>query len=184
MFYGEVPPENPGDRFWPRVAVPGQFAFNHLYEDEYRVSVSDLPSGVYLKDVRFNGRSILYDAFRAGRDQNSLRIVLARNGGSVAVRMADKDDNPLPDVTVVLLPDSSRSDGELASAMVVGQTDQNGEWSSSLLAPGKYYVIGTEALVDKTPEGIARLSRMRSRAYELQISSGGASRLKLTPIGE
>ena len=130
------------------MTVPGQFSFNHVYQDEYAVKVSDLPTGAYVKDITYNGRSILYDAFRAGREsgQSSLRIVLARNGGSVTVRMADKDDNPLPDVTVVVWPEISRSDGVLASTMVVGQTDQNGEWSSSILAPGKYFVIGAKAL--------------------------------------
>ncbi len=189
-FVGESNPENPmsaGSAPWRlRMTVPGQFAFNHLYEDEYAVKVSDLPTGAYVKDITYNGRSILYDAFRAGREsgQSSLRIVLARNGGSVTVRMADKDDNPLPDVTVVLLPELSRSDGVLASTMVVGQTDQNGEWSSSVLAPGKYFVIGTKAPVDKSPEGISRLTAMRTKAYELQIDSRVSARLVLTPIAE
>lgn len=168
------------------MTVPGQFSFNHVYEDEYAVKVSDLPAGAYVKDITYNGRSILYDALRVGREsgQSSLRIVLARDGGSVTVRMADKDDNPLPDVTVVLLPELSRSDGVLASTMVVGQTDQNGEWSSSILAPGKYFVIGTKAPIDKSPEGISRLTGMRTKAYELQINSGVSARLMLTPIAE
>jgi len=166
------------------MTVPGQFSFSHVYEDEYTVKVSDLPSGAYVKDITYNGISILYDAFRAGRefDQKWLRIVLARNGGSATVGMEDEGNNPLPDLTVVLLPENSRSDGALASALVVGQTNQNGEWSSSLLAPGKYYVIGTEVQVDKSPEGITRLARLRVKAHELQISPGVTSRLKLTPI--
>ena len=190
-FVGEAAPDNPSYANSPapwryRMTAPGQFSFNHVYEDEYAVKVSDLPTGAYVKDITYNGRSILYDAFRAGREsgQSSLRIVLARNGGSVTVRMADKDDNPLPDVTVVLLPEISRSDGVLASTMVVGQTDQNGEWSSAILAPGKYFVIGTKALVDKSPEGISRLTGMRTKAYELQINSGVPARLVLKPIEE
>jgi hypothetical protein len=184
MFGGEVAPENTGNPAWPKVTAPGQFSFDHLYEDEYEVRVTELPADAYVKDVTYNGSSVRYDAFRPGHGQNWLRVVLTRNGGTATVRTVDKDDKPLPDVTVVLLPDTSRSDGALASMMVVARTDQNGEWSSSLLAPGKYYAIATEGPVDKSPESITRLSQMRSKAYELEISPGVVSRAKLTPIAE
>jgi hypothetical protein len=185
---GETAPENPApasDPLQRGMTVPGQFAFNHLFEDEYVLDIGDLPDGAYLKDITHNGKSMLNEAFRAGSiSTQGLRIVLARDGGRVAAKVADNDSNPLPDVAVVLWPQSSRTDEALASAMVVGRTDQNGEWSSPLLAPGKYYAIGAKTPVDKSPESINKLIGLRSKASEVQIPSGGAARLTLTPIAE
>ena len=52
-----------------------------------------------------------------------------------SAKVADKDGNPVADANVVILPETAGSEAKLAAEMVSGQVDQNGAWSSNMLAP-------------------------------------------------
>ena len=152
--------------------------------DEYSVQILGIPAEAYLKDVTYGGRSILGRPLRPGSEVGNaaLRIVLANDGGRVTCRTVDKDDNPIANAAIAVMPTSATSEAELAAAMVTGQTDQNGEWASAQLAPGKYYVTASSTEVDLTPESVAALWRARvSKAKEVEIASGGVAKVTLTP---
>jgi hypothetical protein len=53
--------------------------------------------------------------------------------------------------------------------MLIGQTDQNGGWTSARLAPGKYYLQTTAIPPDKSPESINRIWRDRYQSKEVEI---------------
>jgi len=64
--------------------------------DEYAVQVNGVPAGAYIKDVTYDVHSVLREPLRLGTavGEVSLRIVLARDGGSISAKVADKDGNP------------------------------------------------------------------------------------------
>jgi hypothetical protein len=157
-----------------KASIPGPFSLDNVFMDEYSLQITDVPAGVYIKDVTYGGHNVLREPLRPGSavGEAGLRIVLARDGGSVSAKVADKDSKPIADAQVVVMPASVASEGALAAAMVSGQTDQNGTWSSALLPPGKYYVIATQFPVDKTPECIGKLWRSRNNAEEVEIGPG------------
>ena len=152
--------------------------------DEYALQVNGVPAGVYLKDVTYDGHSVLREPLRLGTalGEAGLRIVLARDGGSINAKVADKDGNPAADAYVVVIPASSSSEAMLAAAMLSGQTDQTGAWSSAVLPPGKYFVIASQLPVDKSPECIGKLQRSRNKAEEVEISPRSAVQVTLAPI--
>lgn len=65
--------------------------------------------------------------------------------------------------------------------MILGQTDQNGAWTSDRLAPGKYYALARRTAPDKSPESIADLWRNRHRAKELDLAPNAHLDLALSP---
>jgi len=167
----------------PPMAVPGQFTLPGLLTGDYSITVRNVPSGAYLKDIVYGGESALHQPMRVGKTMGSdLRIVLARDGGTVNVKVADKDNNPAPDCNVVLLPESAATEAALADAMLQGQTDQYGAYTSGSLAPGKYFVLATTSSIDRTPESIAKLLRARTHAQEADLQPNGSVQLTLLPI--
>jgi len=128
------------------VQIPGTFTFEGgLPMDEFSLDVNAVPSGLYVKDVKYGDHSILNRTLRVGTAMGNagLSIVLARDGGSIATSVADKDGNPVVDCTVVILPATSENEAAFASAMKNGQTDQSGRWTGPTMAPGKYLVLAT-----------------------------------------
>jgi hypothetical protein len=95
--------------------------------------------------------------------------------------VTDKDNNPMPDFKVVLLPASASTDAGLADSMLQGQTDQYGAYSSGTIAPGKYYVLATNDSVDRTPETIAKLLLARTNANQMELPPNGSVSVTLLP---
>ena len=154
----------------PPQPVPAQFKLPDLLTDDYSVRVLNIPAGAYLKDIVYGGQSALREPMHVGKTMGSdLRVVLAHDGGVIKVKVADKDSNPVPDCKVVLLPESASTESEVADSMLQGQSDQFGVYTSSSLAPGKYFVLATNASVDRTPESIGKLMRARIHAHETEL---------------
>jgi protocatechuate 3,4-dioxygenase beta subunit len=173
-----------GEQTDAQCSVSGEFAFPGLLVGNYAVRVRGISSpGVYVKDILYSGRSIRNSLLRLGNGtgDGELGVILGRDGGTVSAKVVDRDGNPVPDSRVLIMPGKVDSDAELASALISGQTDQNGVYSSETLSPGKYYVLVSSAAVDSTPESIGMLSRSRlSKAREIEIGAGSTVQLTLT----
>lgn len=146
-----------------------------LFSDDYRILFRGLPAAnVYLKDITYGGKSMLRAPFHPGSagGEATLRIVLAHDGGTLTARVADKEGKPLADQFVMLFPATSITEAVLAETVVSGQTDQNGAWTSQMLAPGKYYVIASRAPFDRSPETLTTLLRGRQKAKQAELATG------------
>jgi hypothetical protein len=162
----------------PPVSIPGQFNVPGLFMDDYNLKILRIPAGAYLKDVVYGGFSALHEPVRVGKTAgSSLRILLAHDGGTVTLKVADKDNKLVPDCHVVLLPETASSEATLADAMLPGQTDQNGIYTSPTIAPGKYFVIATNGPISRTPENLQNLLRLRDHAQIIDLQANGSSQI-------
>jgi hypothetical protein len=167
----------------PSGTIPLDFALpvsNH----GYILAVAKIPAGAFVKDVTYGGRSILNQVFEPGASAafDGLRIVLAGDGGRVSLRAADKDGNAVADATVVIMPTNATSEAAMASAMVTGQTDGFGAWTSGPIAPGKYYVIATPMPVNRSFDTIAKLWRARGAAEVVELGAGATVQVSRVPV--
>ncbi len=172
-----------GETTQTEASIPGDFSLPSLLMDDFRARLNGLSSGMYFKDITYAGVSILHEPLRLGSAMSnaSLRIVVARDGGFVSVKSMDKDGIPVPDSNVLLMPADNNSEASLADALISGQTDQNGAYTSAALAPGKYYVLASPAAIDKSPERIGTLWHARSHCKEIEVGSNATVQLTLTP---
>jgi hypothetical protein len=172
-----------------RIPIPGSVALKDLAIDDYHVEVlGGIPTGVYVKDITYGDKSVLHQPLRPGTasGQATLRMIVAANGGRISAMATDKDGNPVPDAAVVAFPEGARSDVVLADAMLTGRADQNGTWSSAVLAPGKYEVIALNlppgVSVDRSPESLAKLLRARGKAQEIDLAPSATAQITIVPI--
>ncbi len=162
-------------------AVPGQFAFPELLVDDYEVVVTHVPAGSYVKDVTYGGRSVLHEPMHAGASLgNQLRIVLAKDGGTLDVTVRDKNGQPVPDYDVALIPDGPFTEADVAGTMIRDKTDQYGTYTTNPIAPGKYFVIGSETDIDRSPEALKKLILARANAPAAELSPNGQAHVTLT----
>jgi hypothetical protein len=167
-----------------RLEIPGTFSLPGKLPDDYRVSAFIMTPGLYVEDITFADRSVLYEPLRLGSamaGSGRVRVTVGQDGATLSVRVADKDGNPGADMHVLVLPADVRSEGVLAARIVQGQTDQTGQYTSPTLPPGKYYAVATEDSYDATVESIGRLWRSRNRFKEVDVAPGAAAMVKLEP---
>jgi hypothetical protein len=166
-----------------RSEIPGSFTIEGILQDDYAVRSFFYAPGIYIKDVTFSGRSVMYEPLRTATAMNGagMRVVMAHDGATLNVQVTDKDGNPGADLRVLVIPADVRSEGVMAARLVQGQTNQMGQYTSQTLPPGKYYVMATEESVDPTPESMSRLWRSRNRYQEVELPPAGSAQVKLEP---
>jgi hypothetical protein len=169
-----------GEQLSADSSIPGEFSMS-LLMDEYVVRVFGLPDGLYLKDITYAGVSIREEPLRPGSAPGNaaLRLVVARDSGSISAKVADQDGNPVSDANILVMPAESNSEASLAASLKSGQTDQNGTYISGSLAPGKYLVLGSAAPVDRSPESIGNLWRARSQARPVEVAPNNTVQVTL-----
>ena len=167
-----------------RVAIPDTFTIANTIVDDYAVRATVNGTGLYVKDIQWNGISINRQALRMTTSAagTGLRVVIGQDGGTIAAAVTTKDNNPAPAIRTVAFPAEIASEGTLAAAMVSGQTDQTGAWTTQPLAPGKYYIGAIDAQIDFTTDFIARLWRSRSRFTEVDLAPNGTPQVTLEPL--
>ncbi len=169
-----------------RAAVPGTFSISLFPALDYGITVSSIPKGWYLKDVTYAGISVFHRLFRpiSSSPEPRLRIVLARDGGIITVKVADRDGNPVVG-GVSVFPEFGGTDAEFKERMVSGQTDQAGVYTTEMLPPGKYYVIASSRQsveFVEYPETTVKLRQARAKATEVEISSNTTAHVTLEPV--
>jgi hypothetical protein len=170
-----------GEETNAKSGIPGTFTVPDLLVDEYAVQVFLKVPGLYVKDVTYGARSVRYAPLQVASD-GELRISIGHDGGTIGVRVADKDGNPVADLRVLLVPEEAGSEAALQSMLITGTTDQLGDYTSRTLAPGKYYAAASSDYFDATPESIGKIWQSRSRFKEVDLAPMGSAQVSLEPM--
>lgn len=164
-----------------RVSVPGTFSFdNPRWQGDGLIRVINVPAGAYVKDITYNGESVLYDAWTPASSGNFV-ITLGQDGARIGVKAVDKDGNPAPESSIALIPRNTNSESALSITLRSGKTDAQGAWTSELLPPGKYLVVATDLPLDQSFEAIDKLWLARGKAQEVELTPGGTVAVTLIP---
>lgn len=173
-----------GERTDVKSKIPGNFSIPNVLADAYVLDFRGLPSDLYIKEATYAGRSVLAEPLHPGSavGEAALRIVVARDGGTVAAKVMTKDA-PAADARVLIIPAAVSSEAALPAAIIAGQCDQNGMWTSSRLAPGKYYATALAAPHDNSPESIGALWRNRTQMKEIEVTAKGEAQVTIPLSG-
>jgi len=172
--------ENTGGRY----EIPGNFTWKGMMVDEYAMRATVNSAGLYVKDVTYADRSVMYEPLQLGSApaDAGLKVIIAQDGATLSVRVADKDGNPVPDSKVVVMPADAVSEGVLAARLISGQTDQAGQYTTPALPPGKYYAAANAESTNATEENIGKLWRSRNHFTEIMLPPGGKVQVNLAPL--
>ncbi len=165
-------------------AADGVFKITGVEPAKYFVNFTGLPPGTYAKSVKFAGqditRTVLDMTSGAG---GALEVVLSAKAADFTGVVHNDNGDPLPGVPVTLwpkIPDRGKPDGGIKTA----NTDQNGSFKISGLAPGEYYVAAWDYIpvegLTQNPDFLARFAGSES-AVKLGESGHQSADTKLIP---
>jgi hypothetical protein len=119
------------------VAVDGNFRIDNLQTGTYRVSVTGLPEGFYVKEARLGETDVLNAPLRYSLlDTAVLDLLISPNVGAI-------DGTAVPGAQVVLIPNSNRERTELFRQVTA---DGAGRFAIPSVAPGEYTLAAWETL--------------------------------------
>jgi protocatechuate 3,4-dioxygenase beta subunit len=171
-----------------------QFSIDSILEGDYRVQVSDLPPGTFVKSVRVDGAEVLNGSFYVDpRALHSLEVVLGANAGTVSGVVMSAGDSihsvptpggsqPLARASVALVPAVSAGARERPDLFRGAQTDELGRFQIDGVSPGEYLLFAWEDIDEalwRDPEFIRRNERL---GRPLRISESGRERTELTAL--
>jgi hypothetical protein len=161
--------------------VPGEFRIADVARFDMECSIRGLPGGYYVKDITYGGVSVFGKRIPVGKAVGSaeLRILVARDGGSLAFRVTDEEGKPVVGPYVTVFPADVSTEADLALALRSVETDQAGAGGISPLRPGKYLALASGMPFDQNAESVSRLWRARSSAKEIEISPSGGTLVTL-----
>jgi protocatechuate 3,4-dioxygenase beta subunit len=150
---------------------------------DYFVDVG-LPPDSYVKKMTFNNVNITGGVLHlAPAASATLHVSMARGTAELAVAVADSEGKPVPNATVIVVPGSVTSVPALSRTHTVGHTDQNGNFTTKSLAPGKYRVIAIPQTVRwDVPEDLERVLLVMFQANDVELDVKASAQIALAPI--
>jgi hypothetical protein len=174
----------PGESLDVVASIPGAFTLPALLIDDYALRLPMTEPDLYVKAVQYGGNTVLHSPVRPGSAiaGTALKIVIAHDGATLAVHVTDKDGADVADTRVLIMPAEIASEAALADALVWGQTDQSGRYTSPALPPAKYFVGASQDSIDYSPEAISRLWLSRNRFEQVELGPNSSRQLTLRPV--
>jgi len=162
-----------GENLIGAVRPDGTFGIENAFPDEYGLTVSGLPDGYYLRGASQEGLNVTRGPIQPGRGE--LLISVGSDAAAIRGRTADKDDNPVPDATVILLS-SKRLDND---PILTRQSDNSGVFEFTSLEPGKYEILALTGLYAGEASDPAFVANHTSQASEVEVEANESRAVNL-----
>ena len=170
-----------------RTVVPGETPWALLPYLRQDIQVIGLVPPLFVKEMTLDGKSVLHQSFDPGTGGSKLRITVSRDSGTIEVLTGGFE------TAVMIIPESVMSDAELSHLLVAGTTDDSGKFLAAQMPPGKYYVLATNSpppsrvvrpaivFIDRTPENLHFLLRVRSQGQLVEVRPGQTIHVQVVP---
>jgi protocatechuate 3,4-dioxygenase beta subunit len=133
LMYGPMP--------FAKTQEDGSFRLEEVNSDRYRLSVTGLPDGYYVKSVTSGGTDVMAAGLDIAGAAAPFEVVISPNAGSAEGIVTDpRTDRAAPGATVVLIPGAS----DRSELYRRATTDQDGKFRIGNLVPGEYKVYAWE----------------------------------------
>jgi len=121
------------------------FTVPNVPDDTYRVNVSGLPEGAYLKAARMNNQDVLEDGLVMTRGRRGpLDLVISTAAGTLVGNVLDSDGKPFLGARVVLVPEGGRR--KVATLYRTATSDQYGRFNIRSVTPGDYKLFAWDTV--------------------------------------
>lgn len=155
----------------------GTFSFGSIVDGMFRISMPNLPAGLYLKEARLDGVDMLNGFARIGSAEK-LELLISSNAGTVEGMVTDDLGNPRSGIQTVLVP-KQRHRTDLFKRVL---SDPNGRFTISGIAPGEYKAFAWAGLEEYEYFDPAVLAAYESMGRVIQIAESSRQTVSLRVI--
>lgn len=184
-----------GEKNTVTVAIPDHADWKHLLPGQYTMSADLLaptqpqdgtdkgavPEGLYVKDIRYGAQSVMDGPFALDLAHGAQMVVtVGTDGGRLKVSAVDEEGKPHRHVPVWIYPSDAKDVAQMASRLLVGETDQFGNFQSALsLAPGKYRVAVFRQAVPEIEEKLNAQWNLREGTPEVNVRANETAAIRI-----
>jgi hypothetical protein len=115
----------------------GTFSFEPIGPDEYRVVITGLPAGYFVKQATYGGVDIS-DGHVDLSERDEFEIIISPKGGQINGLLLNARNVPQANREVVLIPQEDRNKASLYRTAI---TDGEGRFYLNGIVPGKYKLL-------------------------------------------
>jgi hypothetical protein len=159
----------------------GSFILDGVHQGTFRVVLRGVPKDAYVKSIRFGNADVLDRGLQIdGPPQNTLDIVIGAQAGRVSGSVVGSRQDPLPNRTVVLVPDvrlRHRTD-----LYKTASTDNSGQFRIQGVAPGDYVLFAWENVETGAWQDPEFLRNFESRGRPIHVTEETDDNVQLTVI--
>jgi len=150
----------------------GEFTLLNVPAGAYRFrTMTVLPADTYIADVQFGEKSVYGSEFVVEPGATDTMLVDFRTPGNTLRGLAtDSENHPAPGAVVVLVPEPS--DRLKERRYVSAQTDQNGHFVLSSIAPGEYKLFAWDFVTTSAWQNSDFVSKYESNGKTIKIGNG------------
>jgi hypothetical protein len=176
-----------GPSFSPPPSADGSFVLEGVPPGDFRVTLGfpgarpSLPPDAYVESMRLGTADVLEGGLHlSGQPRDGLEIVVGANGGSVRGAVVNGGRDPVPNATVVAVPDAS--DRHRADRYKSVSSDVSGRFQIQGLAPGSYTLFAWEDIDQGAWQDPDFLRPYESRGASVRVHDGSDETVQLTVI--
>jgi Carboxypeptidase regulatory-like domain len=162
-----------------RLAADGTVTVQGVGPGDYRLEVGGLPPDAYVKSLRMGPTDLAEDGLHVSDEATgSIELVVGTNGGTIEGATLNSKMEPLPNITVVLVPDAPRR--AQASLYKVVSSDRSGTFSIHGATPGSYHLFAWESVGEGVWQAATFLAPYESRGAPVRVSEGSRQTVQLS----
>jgi hypothetical protein len=157
----------------------GAFRIVGLIPGEYLVSVVGIPSGFFLKELRYRGESVLGIPLQfSSASPSGVEIVLKQGAAEVRGTVTNLLGDAIEGVTAVLVPaDRGRTD-----LYKTATTDRTGRFAIPEVAPGDYKLFSWEGLAPNAYLNSDVVAAVETQGRAVRVAPSSSADVSVTMI--
>jgi hypothetical protein len=165
----------------PTFSPNGEFTFRTLQQGEFFPVVTGLPANSYTKTVRMGTKDLMLTPLHVdGPLEGRIEVLVGTDAATVSGRVLDERSEPSVNVKVVLIPDApNRRRWDLYKNTT---TDQSGNFTIRLVAPGDYKMFAWEEADDNIWTMPEFLRVDEGRGKPIHVGSSASEKLDVSVI--
>jgi hypothetical protein len=157
-----------------QVAKDGTFSIKNAAPFAYRLQLSGIPQGTFVKTATLDGVDAIRNVLDLTHGGGELRIVLAKGATSVTGAVKKEKDQETGGVIVSLWSQEAES-GMANQGVYTAAADQYGKFTFPTLRPGTYYAAAWESIDSGLAQTRAFLTQMTPDAVKVEVKQGAAA---------
>jgi len=158
----------------------GTFRIDNLWQGEYRLTISGLPAGYYVKEARLGELDLLNGRFRyTATETGVLDVVISPRTGQIEGTVVASQGQPVAGARVVLIPERNRDRVELFRPVTA---DPTGHFNVPAVAPGDYKVAAWESIEPFAFFDPDLIKQADDQGKVIRVAESSMQSINVTPI--
>ena len=155
------------------------FTIKNVFDTEYVLNMQSAGEGVYVRSAQCGEIDLLAEPLRPGCGE--INITLSANGAKLMGTLLDSEQKPIPEATIVLVPENQTR--FISGQPAMTSTGKDGAFEIKGIRTGRYIALAFESMESGTAWDPEYIKRFIAQGKSIQISEGEklTVELKLIP---